>query len=80
MPQTTKIAVNTAVEATAKNLGISEEDALKLLVSKGMESMGARALSGGQSPVFAVPSPQPLIGHELTHVVQQQASTMQRQK
>lgn len=68
--------VNEAVSKVAKQLGLTEMDALKVIVSAGAEKLakdlGANAFAGGSDLRFQEQQAgKSLIGHELTHTLQQ---------
>lgn len=67
--------VNKAVSAIAKQLGMSDLDALKVLVSAGAEKIakdtGAKAFVAGKDIRLSNSSSKSRIGHELTHTLQQ---------
>lgn len=70
---TTDPLVNNALDVMAQKLGVSREDALKIVVGKGMQQLGAQAFTQGSNAVFS-PTPMPgqgLTAHEATHVIQQ---------
>jgi len=71
--------IKAAVEAVAKQMNLSHEDALKVLVSKGAKSMadslGVQAFAAGHTVSFTKGRPamsgKALLGHEVTHTLQQ---------
>jgi hypothetical protein len=70
---TTDPTINNAIDAVAKKLNISREDALKVVVGQGMQQLSARAFTLGNDLAFgSQPAPgQGLTAHEATHVIQQ---------
>lgn len=76
---TTDPNVNAALDEVARKLGISREEALKLTVSKGLQELTARAMTDQQ--VFqSNASQRQIMGHELTHVIQQQHNIIRNMK
>lgn len=80
--------VNAALDAVAKKLGITREDALKVVVAKGLETAvpaGAQAYAQGRDVQFGGGAYSPdgqqgkrLAAHELTHVIQQKTREINR--
>jgi Domain of unknown function (DUF4157) len=79
--------VNAALDAVAKKMGLSREEALKVVVAKGLEGAGtgAKAYTQGNQISFAKDdfSPQSqsgkrLLAHELNHVIQQRAAAIKQ--
>lgn len=73
--------VAAAVKAVAKSMGVSEAEALKVLVAKGAEtvakSVGNQAMTQGRSVRMHKPAGKGLLGHELTHTIQQSTRTIE---
>lgn len=84
MSKTNDPAVNTAIEAVAKKFGVSDVDALKILVGKGAENIaensGARAFSTNSRIILPGGQSKATVGHELSHVIQQNAAKIQNSK
>jgi hypothetical protein len=79
--------VNAALDAVAKKMGLSREEALKVVVAKGLESLptGAQAFAQGNDVSFSsgafapgTPAGKQLMAHELTHVIQQKTAQISR--
>ncbi|WP_415920452.1 DUF4157 domain-containing protein [Tateyamaria sp. SN6-1] len=82
MPEKLTMAVNSncqnvaaAVKAVAQSMGVSEADALKVLVSRGAkdyaQNMSARAFTQGSKVSFGAGAQTGALGHEVTHTIQQ---------
>ena len=84
MGKTTDPAVNSAIDAVAKKFGVSDLDALKILVGRGAEniekSMGAQAYTQGSKIALPGGSEKSTLGHELSHVIQQSAAKIGNSK
>lgn len=73
---TNDATVNAALDEIAKKFGMTREQALKVVVSKGMQeitgSTGARAHTVGNNINFGQTQPgNHVTAHEATHVIQQ---------
>jgi len=73
--------VSAAVKAVAQSMDVSEAEALKVLVAKGAEemakSLNAQAFAQGNSVHLGQSQGHKLLGHELTHTIQQSTRTIQ---
>jgi hypothetical protein len=63
--------VNAKVRELAKQLKITEDQALTVAVMKGIESLGASAFAQGTDISFSGSSSGQIMAHEATHMVQQ---------
>ncbi len=79
---TNDATVNAALDEIAKKFGMTREQALKVVVSKGMQEMtsqlGAQAYASGSGIVFGAPGKNAhTAAHEATHVIQQSTRKLQ---
>lgn len=83
--------VNAALDAVAAKLGLTREEALKVVVAKGLDGVGsgagagAQAFTQGNNVVFnqggfapGTTAGKNLQAHELTHVIQQKTAALRR--